>query len=98
MTFTLHRLQLSGSFHYYVQDEEEEEGRCGHGYFMVEPRLGYGDDDPLQLDSIQCQSVLTKNLGTFDSWEDRLRVAPESGYNMVHFTPLQVFYFLKIYM
>jgi glycogen debranching enzyme len=46
-------------------------------------------DDLVPLDCICCQTVLAKSLGPFSEWEDRLTVARESGYNMVHFTPIQ---------
>lgn len=41
------------------------------------------------LDSITCQTNLSKLLGPLTEWKDRLRIAKESGYNMVHLTPVQ---------
>ena len=63
----------------------------GRGYFLVDPVLRTGHyDTKLPLDSIACQTVLSKLLGPLPQWDDRLRVSRESGYNMIHFTPLQV--------
>lgn len=47
-----------------------------------------GKDIPLE--SLQAVSVLAKCLGPFSTWKSKLQVAKESGYNMVHFTPIQV--------
>ncbi|XP_072500200.1 glycogen debranching enzyme isoform X2 [Notamacropus eugenii] len=80
-------LQKAGSFQYYFTQENE---RRGGGYIVVDPVLHVGaDNQVLHLDCVTLQTFLAKCLGPFDEWESRLRVAKESGYNMIHFTPLQ---------
>lgn len=53
------------------------------GYFLVNPDLGYSPE------SIACQTIVTKLLGPLSEWRSRLAVSYQSGYNMVHFTPIQ---------
>ncbi|XP_043941550.1 glycogen debranching enzyme isoform X2 [Protopterus annectens] len=81
-------LQMAGSFQYYFGYGTDHQR--GGGCIVVDPILRVGADDHiLPLDCITIQTYLAKCLGPFDEWEDRLRVAKESGYNMIHFTPLQ---------
>ncbi|XP_035272297.1 glycogen debranching enzyme-like isoform X2 [Anguilla anguilla] len=81
-------LKTAGSYQYYFGCGNEE--KTGGGYIVVDPVLRVGaDDHVLPLDCISIQTYLAKCLGPLDEWEDRLRVAKESGYNMIHFTPLQ---------
>ncbi|CAK1552429.1 unnamed protein product [Leptosia nina] len=84
------RLERAGSFHYYfVYDSPESRvGPQGSGWFAVNPTLSAGGCE-LPLDGLMCQTVLTKCLGPLARWERTLRVAHESGYNMIHFTPVQ---------
>lgn len=57
---------------------------------MVDPTLEVGDQgEQFTMDCLQCQSVLAKCLGPFPEWEGRLYVAKATGYNLVHFTPIQ---------
>ncbi|GMT14102.1 hypothetical protein PFISCL1PPCAC_5399 [Pristionchus fissidentatus] len=76
----------AGSFSYeFFVDGSDLRGGCG--YFLVAPRLSI-IGVPLPLDSVVCQTHLTKLLGPLSEWKDRLRVSKESGYNMIHLTPI----------
>ena len=56
----------------------------------MDPQLSRGkNQELLPLDAVQVHTVLPKLLGRFSEWKDRLRVSYVSGYNMLHFTPLQ---------
>uniref|UniRef100_A0A672SGB7 Amylo-alpha-1, 6-glucosidase, 4-alpha-glucanotransferase n=1 Tax=Sinocyclocheilus grahami TaxID=75366 RepID=A0A672SGB7_SINGR len=81
-------LEIAGSYQYYFGCGNEE--RTGGGYIVVDPVLRIGHERKiLPLDCITVQTYLAKCLGPLDEWLDRLRVAKETGYNMIHFTPLQ---------
>ncbi|XP_037642885.1 glycogen debranching enzyme isoform X3 [Sebastes umbrosus] len=81
-------LKIAGSYQYYFGYGDQE--RSGGGYIVVDPVLHVGTDSHvLPLDCITIQTYLSKCLGHLDDWPDRLRVTKESGYNMIHFTPLQ---------
>ncbi|KAK6045756.1 hypothetical protein COOONC_16739 [Cooperia oncophora] len=74
----------AGSFKYTFTADDEE---GGSGYFLVMPELTV-NGKRLPLDGIVCQTHITKLLGSLSCWEDRLRVSKESGYNMIHLTPI----------
>ncbi|KAL4235669.1 hypothetical protein ACF0H5_004064 [Mactra antiquata] len=82
----------AGSFNYYftIDDSGNIDNANGLGFFLVDPRLSFGaNNEQLTLDCIQCQTVISKSLGPFDEWEGRLYVSKATGYNLVHFTPIQ---------
>ncbi|XP_070195748.1 glycogen debranching enzyme-like isoform X2 [Littorina saxatilis] len=81
----------SGSFNYFFTiDESTCIGQAnGQGFFLVEPVLSVGRDEEITMDCLQVQTVITKLLGPFNEWESRLAVARETGYNVIHFTPVQ---------
>lgn len=62
----------------------------GRGYFCVVPEWNIaGTDRLLSLNGLSVITHLTKLLGPLSEWTDRLRVAKEAGYNVVHLTPVQ---------
>lgn len=60
----------------------------GWGYFSVVPKWTIGGRE-LSLNSLSVCTHLTKLLGPLSEWEDRLSVAKEAGYNVIHLTPVQ---------
>ncbi|CAM4839817.1 unnamed protein product [Rotaria magnacalcarata] len=84
----------SGSFHYYftIDGTTSKDNLNGQGYFHVEPYLIWqdGSSEVLEQECIACQTVLSKSLGPLSEWTSRLEVTHHSGYNMIHFTPVQI--------
>ncbi|KAK4193240.1 glucanotransferase domain of glycogen debranching enzyme-domain-containing protein [Podospora australis] len=59
-------------------------------YIDVAPRLSL-DGQPLPLPALSVFSLISKFMGKYPTdWEKHLRGISDRGYNMVHFTPLQV--------
>lgn len=56
---------------------------------MIEPELSLPDGRIVQSNDLEMQTCLSKSLGRLDEWKSRLLVSVESGYNSVHFTPVQ---------
>lgn len=69
-------LDIAGTFHFKWKDIWE-------AYVIVNPELKF------PIDSIKCQTVLSKCLGPLNEWRKRLTIAKDARYNMVHFTPVQ---------
>ena len=83
------QLEVSGTFRYKFSMDGNTDSISGSGYFIVDPDLFFDDGTRLPMNAIQCQTILSKCLGSFDSWKLRLQVTKDAGYNMIHFTPVQ---------
>ncbi|CAH1243859.1 AGL, partial [Branchiostoma lanceolatum] len=84
------QLKLAGSFQYFFSYDNSGNKKHGSGYFVVDPLLPLPNGDVLPLDSICIQTILSKCIGPFSQWEKCFRVSKETGYNMVHLTPIQL--------
>ena len=69
-------------------------GIKGTGYIIVEPLLtifgGRKPEQVLPLNGLCCQTVVSKLLGPLEQWDAQFEVTARSGYNCVHFTPVEV--------
>ncbi len=71
-------------------DETPEPTRTPTYYVDIEPKLHLAGST-LPLDALGIFSVVSKFMGKYpQDWEKHLRGISARGYNMVHFTPLQV--------
>ncbi|KAK9890597.1 hypothetical protein WA026_011962 [Henosepilachna vigintioctopunctata] len=72
--YTQIKCSLAGSFHFYYmpRDSVDKNNICGSGYFLVDPiissNVGGINHCPLELDCIQCQTVISKHLGSLSGW------------------------------
>lgn len=76
----------------FVLNSDPQTGQ-GSFYIQIEPNITVGPDENRQiipLDAIRCQTVLSKCMGPLSTWENKLLVSKNSGYNVIHFTPIQV--------
>ncbi|CAF0868627.1 unnamed protein product [Brachionus calyciflorus] len=78
-----------GAFNYYFEFLEEPSVKKGGSNFLIDPKLYLKDGQLIKPESLQFHTVLSKLLGPLDQWESRLLVSKQTGYNMIHFTPVQ---------
>ncbi|XP_065187406.1 glycogen debranching enzyme-like isoform X3 [Sycon ciliatum] len=89
------KLHTAGSYQYRftyrknVGDNDKSNLTEQTGFIVVEPQLQFADGNILDLDAITLQTVMAPILGNLSGWRDRLCVAKESGYNMIHYSPIQ---------
>lgn len=57
-------------------------------YIVVDPILTVGGE-PMPLDALVIQTVLSRSLGPYTRWEEVLTRQKDLGYNLIHFTPIQ---------
>ena len=62
--------------------------RSQEDYIVVDPALVIGGE-PVPLDSLVIQTVLSRSLGPYTRWEEVLMRQKALGYNLIHFTPIQ---------
>ncbi|XP_048587758.1 glycogen debranching enzyme-like isoform X2 [Nematostella vectensis] len=87
------KVHQAGSFHFYITFENCEKEKASSdqkcsGYFTVDPTLRINPKEILPLDSVCLQTVLSKCLGPLSQWSARLQISRDSGYNVIHFTPI----------
>lgn len=84
-----------------LQEEKDEDATDSHHledhyarsctpryYFIISAGFTM-NGEPLSLNSLNIESVISKWMGPSDTWKAKLQKIKDKGYNMIHFTPLQ---------
>ncbi|KAI8596660.1 glycogen debranching enzyme [Dissophora ornata] len=95
------KITSAGAYEYYVehspflQDGSVVWSRSKTGFFVVDPQLtltsrdGSSSITSLPLEGLVIESVVPKWMGKLSEWKPHLETIAKSGYNMIHFVPLQ---------
>lgn len=76
-------VQQSGTFEFFLQFGGKHSERGSTGHWQMAPKMG------IRLDQICLISMLSKWMGPLSEWDVHLLNAARSGFNMIHWTPLQ---------
>eukprot|EP01104_Vermistella_antarctica_P009826 TRINITY_DN2573_c0_g1_i3.p1 TRINITY_DN2573_c0_g1~~TRINITY_DN2573_c0_g1_i3.p1 ORF type:complete len:701 (+),score=97.55 TRINITY_DN2573_c0_g1_i3:148-2250(+) len=83
----------AGAFDYYLELKPNHRGCKGVKtsvlHFVVDPLLHINGQE-ISPSGLVIQTVLTKCLGPLSRWESLFESTARNGYNMIHFTPVQV--------
>ncbi|KAG0196511.1 hypothetical protein BGX28_010038 [Mortierella sp. GBA30] len=98
------KITSAGAYEYYVEHSPYRQdgvlvwNRSKTGFFVVDPqlilRVQNGTDASvtpcsLPLEGLVIESVVPKWMGKLSEWSPHLELIAKSGYNMIHFVPLQ---------
>lgn len=82
---------IFGTYKYeFFENLDDQALPIGCGYFCIVPEWEISDGKKTySLNSLSIITHITKLLGPIKDWESRFLVIKESGYNMIHLTPVQ---------
>ncbi|RWS04123.1 hypothetical protein B4U79_16447 [Dinothrombium tinctorium] len=86
------KFKLPGTFKYFYTkhgDKTSNEQIIGSGFCLISPSLRANENNQLSLNEILCMTVRSDWLGPLRTWKSKLQVAYETGFNVIHFTPIQ---------
>lgn len=73
-----------------LDDAQLEGSTCSKKFYFIVSAGLFLDGKPLSLNSLNIETVVSKWMGPYDTWKDKLKYIKSKGYNMVHFTPLNI--------
>jgi glycogen debranching enzyme len=86
-------VSTAGSFEYFVKVGGQRPPENASGFFLIEPDLVIQvegkEPKRLPIDGIVLQTFIPKWLGPLRGWDPHFQACAKSGYNMVHFAPMQ---------